>query len=56
MKDNFRFKIRGVDTLMSINDLINVERAVQQRSVKVIDMQTKKTWVTDYRTVKDKFG
>jgi len=56
MKDNFRFKVRGVDTLMNINELIRAENTVSQRCVKVIDMQTKQTWVADYRTVKSKFG
>jgi len=55
MKDNFRFKVRGLDSLMTIDELMRVESAVNQRCVKVIDMQTKQTWVADYRTVKGKF-
>lgn len=56
MKDNFRFKVRGVDTLMTIDELMRAENSISQRYVKVIDMQAKKTWVADYRTVKSKFG
>jgi hypothetical protein len=56
MKDNFRFKVRGVDNLMNIDELMRAENAVSQRYVKVIDMQTKQTWITDYRTIKSKFG
>lgn len=41
---------------MNINELIRAENVVNQRCVKVIDMQTKKTWIADYRTVKSKFG
>jgi len=55
MKEDFRFKIRGLEQLMNINELVGMESQVHQRCVKVIDMQTKKTWVADYRTVKDKF-
>jgi hypothetical protein len=55
MKEDFRFKVRGLDKIMNIAELMKVEPSIQQRCVKVIDMQTKKTWVTDYRTVKDKF-
>jgi hypothetical protein len=56
MKDNFRFKVRGVETLMNIDQLMQAETVVCQRCVKVIDMQTKKTWVADYPTIKNKFG
>jgi hypothetical protein len=55
MRDNFRFKVRGIDALMNIDDLIRAEHILNQRYVKVIDMQTKQTWVTDYRTVRSKF-
>jgi hypothetical protein len=55
MRDNFRFKVRGVDALMSIDDLIRAEHILNQRCVKVIDMQTKQTWIADYRTVRSKF-
>jgi len=41
---------------MSIDELMRAENTVCQRCVKVIDMQTKQTWVADYRTVKSKFG
>jgi hypothetical protein len=40
---------------MTIDQLMQAEQAVSQRCVKVIDMQTKKTWVTDYPTIKGKF-
>jgi hypothetical protein len=55
MKDNFRFKVRGLDTLMTIDELMKAETTVSQRCVKVIDMQTKQTWIADYRTVRSKF-
>jgi len=41
---------------MTITDLMKAEDIVSQRYVKIIDMQTKKTWVTDYRTARNKFG
>jgi hypothetical protein len=55
MKDNFRFKVRGLDNLMNIDELERAEKIINQRYVKVIDMQTKQTWVADYRTVRSKF-
>jgi hypothetical protein len=56
MKDNFRFKIRGLDTLMTIDELMRAEQTINQRYIKIIDIQAKQTWISDYRTVKEKFG
>jgi hypothetical protein len=41
---------------MNIDELMLAETTVSQRHVKVIDMQTKKTWIADYLTIKNKFG
>ena len=56
MENGFKFKVRGFDTLMTIDDLLRNEKALSRRFIKVIDTKSKKTWTTDYRTIKSKFG
>ena len=53
--NNFRFKVHGIDNLMSIQELIRHEAVVKHCMIKIIDVRAKEAWVADYPTVKRKF-
>ena len=52
--NDYRFKIKGLDKLMTYNELM--ESGVHSRCIKIIDMKALTTWVTDYQTIVKKFG
>jgi hypothetical protein len=56
MNEDFRFKVKGVKKLMTINELKNAGWRNPPRCIKIIDVNQKRTWVSDYRTILSKFG
>jgi len=56
MKDDYKFKIRGLDGVMTYEQLMEMGRRVHPRCIKIIDVKQKQTWVSDYLTIKEKFG
>jgi hypothetical protein len=55
MKNTIQFKIRGVDRLLTYEQLINCEKAKRLTRIRVIDLQTQRNWVTNFNTVVSKF-
>jgi hypothetical protein len=54
--DEFKFKIKGMDRVMTYDQLVEAGRHTKPRCVKIINVRQLTTWVTDYKTVKEKFG
>ena len=55
MNNNIQFKVRGVDRLLTYEQLIALESTRNVRTVRVIDIRTQRNWETNFKTVLDKF-
>jgi hypothetical protein len=55
MNNNIQFKVRGVDKLLTYEQLVAVGNVRAVRSVRVIDIRTQRNWETNLKTVLEKF-
>lgn len=55
MKDEYVFKIKGMDKVMTYNKLMEVGMKVHPRCIKIYDTRGGKVWISDYLTIKEKF-
>jgi len=55
MNNVIQFKVRGVDRLLTYEQLVTLEAQRTIGRVRVIDTRTQKNWETNFKTVLDKF-
>ena len=55
MKDAIQFKVRGVNRLLTYDQLLALEHSNRIGTVRVIDIQTQRNWSTNFKTVVAKF-
>jgi len=55
MKNTIQFKIRGVDKLLTYEQLINCKQAQRMNRIRVIDLQSQRNWITSFNNVVSKF-
>jgi len=55
MANKIQFKVRGVDRLLTYEQLVGCRQAEKVGRVRVIDLQTQRNWVTSFKNVVVKF-
>jgi len=55
MKNTFQFKVRGVNRLLTYEELMSCKKAEAVGRVRVIDLQTQRNWSTSLKNVMVKF-
>lgn len=55
MNNTIKFKIHGIDRLLTYEQLAALESRGPLPRVRVIDTRTQRNWETNFKTVLDKF-
>jgi hypothetical protein len=55
MTNNIQFKVRGVNRLLTYDQLVALEHQKHIGTVRVIDTRTQRNWDTSFKTVLVKF-
>jgi ATP-dependent RNA circularization protein (DNA/RNA ligase family) len=50
------FKVKGIERLVSYEELVRMKMKYNINKVRIVDLRSQKNWVTDLRTIIEKFG